>query len=304
VQVLPAAESRMACSSEVQTNRPAGAQACDVSVIIPCYRCATTVQRAVASVAVQTVLPREVILVDDDSDDAGRTSAALEQIRAEHSGLFGVTLRRQAHNRGPGSARNLGWALATSQFVAFLDADDAWHPRKLELQAPWMIAHPSVVLTCHESEASRACSDTWEPQSGSPVGVRDLGIRDLMLSNLVSTRTVMIQRVCRERFAEGSRFSEDFDLWLRIVGGGGKCTMIRACLARSYKGSLECSGQSGHVWAMESGELHALSGVLRRRQLPMAWVRLAQAYSLLKFLHRVVISGLLRVCGKSTSPPS
>lgn len=292
MQAFPRSESQMAHSSEVQVTEHATAHSCDVSVVIPCYRCAATLQRAVASVAAQTTLPREVILVDDDSNDGGKTSAAMEQIQTAYSSVFDVRSRRQVPNQGPGTARNLGWSLAGNRFVAFLDADDAWHPRKLEIQTSWMIAHPSIVLTYHGREVSRVCTDVWGPQPSGQSRTRELRVRDLIWKNPGSTPTVMVQRVCDERFVEGSRFSEDFDLWLRIVGSGGRCAMIEACLARIYKPLFGWSGQSGHVWAMEMGELCALDGVLRRRQLRTIWVRLAEAFSLLKFLRRAMIAEL------------
>lgn len=267
-------------------------QYCDVSVVIPCYRCAATLQRAVASVAAQTTLPREVILVDDDSDDSGKTSAAMEQVQAVYSSVFDVMLRHQVPNQGPGTARNLGWDLARSRFVALLDADDAWHPRKLEIQTTWMIAHPLIMLACHGSEVCRACTDVWGPQPSSQVRTRELGVRGLIWKNLVSTRTVMVQRVCSERFVEGSRFAEDFDLWLRIIGNGGRSAVIGTCLARSYEFPLGSSGLSSHLWAMEMGELCALEGVSRRHQLSTTWIRLAQAFSLLKFLRRAIAVAL------------
>lgn len=292
MQAFPRSESQMTHSSEVQVAEHATAQSCDVSVVIPCYRCVTTLQRAVASVAAQTVSPREVILVDDDSDDGGATCTAIERIQAAYSSVFKVRSRRQVPNQGPSIPRNLGWNLARSQFVAFLDADGAWHPRKLEIQTSWMIAHPSMVPTCHGCEVSRMRADVWGPQPNSQVRTRDLRARNLISRNRVSARTIMVQRVRDERFVEGSRFCEDFDLWLRIVGSGDRCVLIEACLARSYKAPFGWSEQSSHFWATEMGDLRALDGAPHRHQLCTIWVRLAQAFSLLMFLRRTVIAGL------------
>jgi len=285
----------MTCDSDVYLIEHAATQFCDVSVVIPCYCCAATLQRAVASVAAQTALPREVILVDDDSNDGSKTSAAIERIRAAYSSIFEVRSYLQIPNQGPGTSRNLGWNLARSQFVAFLDADDTWDTRKLEIQTSWMITHPSTVLTCHGCEDPRVSADVWGPRPSNQVRARELWVRGLIWRNPVSTPTVMVRRICEERFVDGSRFGEDFDLWLRVIGSGGKCSMIEDCLARLCKLSFGSYGQSGHLWAMESGELRAIDGVLRRHQLRAVLVRFAQVFSLLKFLRRAVIAGLYRM---------
>src|SRR5437773_3781756 len=96
-----------------------------VSVVIPTYNYARYLPEAIDSALAQTHAPLEVIVVDDGStDDTPRVLA-----------VYGDRIRviRQA-NRGPGAARNTGIAAARGEYVGFLDADDVWLPRKLELQ--------------------------------------------------------------------------------------------------------------------------------------------------------------------------
>ena len=134
-----------------------------VSVVVPCYRCARTVERAVASVAAQTALPMEVILVDDASSDG--TREALLALRERHAPGW-IKLVLLDKNVGAASARNAGWEQGAGQFIAFLDADDSWHPRKLELQYAFMASHPHVAVSGHRHvRANRAA----EPASlGAP----------------------------------------------------------------------------------------------------------------------------------------
>src|SRR6185369_14935384 len=111
-------------------------------------RCAGTIERAVRSVAGQSRRPAELILVDDASGDG--TGALLEGLRSRYGPdwIRIITLER---NQGPGTARNVGWDAATSTYIAFLDADDAWHPRKIEIQCAWMDSHPEFAVTGHAS---------------------------------------------------------------------------------------------------------------------------------------------------------
>jgi len=94
-----------------------------VSVLIPAYNAEEFLHQAVATVRAQTVEVQEIIVVDDESTD--RTAAVAEGL--------GATVVRARHG-GPAGARNAGLAVAASDWIATLDADDVWHPRKLELQ--------------------------------------------------------------------------------------------------------------------------------------------------------------------------
>lgn len=90
-----------------------------VSVVIPCFQCVRTLERAVASVAGQTVLPLELILVDDGSGDETRALMTHLQSRNKTGWIKLVMLDT---NVGAASARNAGWDEARGDFVAFLDA--------------------------------------------------------------------------------------------------------------------------------------------------------------------------------------
>ena len=88
-----------------------------ISVVIPCFRCSATIERAVMSVAVQSVLPNEVILVDDASGDD--TLSQLHRLQSRFSTGW-IKIIELNTNSGAGTARNKGWDAAKSEFVAFL----------------------------------------------------------------------------------------------------------------------------------------------------------------------------------------
>ena len=92
----------------------------DVSVIIPAYRAFETIERALDSIAGQTLLPREIIVVDDGSDDGTFDVAASYRHKLE-----GVELRLfQQSNRGAGKARDKAFKESRCKYLAFLDADE------------------------------------------------------------------------------------------------------------------------------------------------------------------------------------
>src|SRR5690348_12724766 len=106
-----------------------------ISVIIPTYNHARFLAAAIDSALSQTLKPTEVIVVDDGSTD--ETSSVLE--------AFGDKVRviRQK-NHGVAGARNRGAEMAAGEYLAFLDADDVWLPRKLEMQVSRFQAEPGL----------------------------------------------------------------------------------------------------------------------------------------------------------------
>ncbi len=108
-----------------------------VSVIIPTYNHAQFVAQAIESALAQTLAPVEVIVVDDGSTDE------TAQVLAHYGERIRV-VRQQ--NGGVAAARNAGAALAVGEYLAFLDADDTWLPRKLEKQLARFQAEPNLGL--------------------------------------------------------------------------------------------------------------------------------------------------------------
>jgi len=190
-----------------------------VSVVIPCFNAERYIASTLRAVQAQQGVELEIIAVDDGSTDG---SAALIE------GSFPeVRLLRRA-NSGVAAARNAGIAAATSEWVAFCDADDIWLPGKLALQFEAMAAAPGcrmsytawhvwfsdaaepelALLQCLAAEGS-------DPKWRGPTGWL---YPELLLDCVVWTSTVLMQR---SLFAEigdfdtGLRIGEDYDLWMR-----------------------------------------------------------------------------------------
>ena len=108
-----------------------------VTVIIPTFNCRQWVREAIDSALNQTLVPAQVIVVDDGSTDG--TTALLADYRTR------IRILSQP-NQGVAAARNRGLASADTEWIAFLDADDVWHPRKLELQMRIIAEHPDIGL--------------------------------------------------------------------------------------------------------------------------------------------------------------
>lgn len=263
-----------------------------VSVVIPCYRCENTIDEAVASVMQQTALPTELILVEDCSGDEGRTLARLQQIRAQNKSPVAITVFAQPENRGPGEARNAGWAIATQPLLAFLDADDSWRPEKLALQSGYMLAHADIDLCCHDTvilERGERLALSLDPME-----VQALYLSEMLLSNRVATRTVMLRTRITPRFAPGLRYAEDYHLWLKILACGHQAAKIKLPLAASYKADFGEGGLSGHVAAMHAGAQQCFGMLYRDQLLNCTQFHLARTAETLKYWYRIALLALRR----------
>jgi len=259
----------------------------NVSVIIPCYRCTHTIERAVLSVAKQTLRPIEVILIDDYSGDG--TLELLKRIQHDYAKGW-IKVITQWTNQGPGSARNVGWEVATQPYIAFLDSDDAWHPQKVEIQWLWMVAHPEVVLTGHASKViSSDQTTTVNPIFNCQAQFYAISKYQHLLLNRFPTRSVMLKRNLPYRFVEGKRASEDFLLWCEILLDGYSAWRCDLPLAFLFKAEYGEQGLSGNLWVMEKGQLDSYSRLYVSKRLNFFSLCMLYVYSIAKYIRRVLV---------------
>ncbi|MEZ0469165.1 glycosyltransferase family 2 protein [Luteimonas salinilitoris] len=216
-----------------------------VSVVVPCYRCADTIAAAVASIAAQTLPPAQVLLVDDCSGDG-----TLETLRslAETYPPGWIEAVALPANGGPSRARNVGWERATQDYIAFLDADDTWAPRKLELQMQALGADPQIALIAHRVQVRERGLGPLALRK--PIRTAIVGRRRLLFNNPFATPSVVLRRDLPFRFNEDFRHVEDFLLWAQIAHSGYRCAKINQVLAYLHKPAYGAGGLSGDLEAM------------------------------------------------------
>lgn len=181
-----------------------------VSIIIPTFNRALKVARAISSVLYQTFRDFEIVVVDDGSTD--ETAGSLAQFRHH------ITSIRHPGNLGVSAARNSGIKAARSAFVAFLDSDDYWLPKKLSVQMGFFSKNPGAVA-CQTEEIWVRNGRRVNPRKKHRKPTGDIFEPSLRLC-LVSPSAVMLRRsLLREigLFDEGLPACEDYDLWLRIA---------------------------------------------------------------------------------------
>lgn len=261
-----------------------------VSVVIPCFRCATTIGRALASVVQQSKVPAEVILVDDASGD--ETWAALTALANAYPGW--VKLLPLEVNQGAAAARNAGWEAATQEYIAFLDADDAWHSKKIEIQYEYMKSHPEVLLCAHGHRVldGEDIALDWELPNGVAARIHKW---QLLLASKFVTPSVMVRRDIKQRFCSGRRYMEDRLLWLEVVCDGGRIDKLDIDLAATYKKPYGSGGLSSNLWEMTKSDVDNYRLLRARGSLSLLAAYALMIFSLLKFLRRLVKVILWRI---------
>jgi glycosyltransferase involved in cell wall biosynthesis len=187
-----------------------------ISVIVPAYNAALYLSHAIDSVLAQTYLNWEIVIVDDGSAD--NTCAVVDSYRPKLQDRL-----RYIHqpNRGVSAARNAGIRAARGEFIALLDADDVWLPRRLERGVKAMDADPDTGLVHArvariDTQGSVTGQLKVEPKYLSGRIARHIYTRH---AHLICT-TVMFRKNCLETagwFDETMHVTEDRDLWFRIA---------------------------------------------------------------------------------------
>ncbi len=223
-----------------------------VSVIVPAFEPGPRLARALDSILGQTMADLEVIVVDDGSTEdlawvARHTDPRVRYVRQD--------------NRGVSMARNVGVRLASSGLVAFLDQDDEWLPRKLEVQVPALAAVPDAAFCC--------TAFTWV----SPTGTTDSRLDPVTYHGLLSTETVLLSSILipRDRLLDAGGFdpflaqAQDWDLALRLLMDGAPAVLVPDRLVRYHLHDANASGDYRRAAAERYAVLDRHTDQARRR---------------------------------------
>jgi glycosyltransferase involved in cell wall biosynthesis len=258
------------------------------SVIIPCYRCSNTIERAVKSVVDQSYKPYEVILIEDFSNDENKTINKLKELKVFYKNQIKIILINNSCNKGPGFSRNIGWEEAKGTYVAFLDSDDSWHLDKLKIQLKYIVKNSYVDVVCNLDQFNliNKYYKIKEKHDWKPLKVK---YRNMLFKNIVSTRSVIINRRIKSRFKNDVWYSEDYALWLEILAKGGVIHRLPFVLSFYYKNQYSNVGLTSHLFKFFKSELSII-----QLQPVGSWKELiikmfAIIFCIIKFLKRTFI---------------
>jgi len=253
----------------------------DVSVVIPFYNNCNTIYRAIISIFNQTLLPKEIIIVDDCSlkKESNILNKILKNINNKKIKIHKLSIKK---NSGPGTARNIGWDKASSKYIAFLDADDSWHIKKIEIQYKFMESK-NIIFSAHKS--TYKYRDTFANYNMS-FKYKKINSTEMFLYNKFTTPTVMLRRSIFHRFENKKYYTEDYLLWLEILLFKYNVYLIELTLTYLHKPSIGVSGLSRNLDLMRKGEIDTFKILLKKKLIKKSLYKILLIYSYVKQLRR------------------
>lgn len=236
-----------------------------LSIIVPVYNSSKTIIECLLSVVNQEGFnhPMQIVIVNDGSND-GSESLIIEFMKKNPEQDIKYFYKT---NGGVASARNVGISLSKYNWIAFLDSDDLWLPRKLFNQF-------NVVDNFSKNIDFLGCARNNEVLSilGKKVtSLHKATVFELLLKMYPQTSTAIIKKSILLEvgcYDEGMSHSEDGDLWLRICDKGDFYYMPESLvITGGGKHSFGESGLSGNLKAMHEGTIFTINKLVAKNKL-------------------------------------
>lgn len=251
-----------------------------VSVIIPTYNRAWTLDNAIESAFSQDYKDFEIIVVDDGSTDD--TCKILEKYKSRIRIFF-------QENKGVSVARNIGIENSRGNFIAFLDSDDAWEKDKLSCQINFFKKNPQAMI-CQTEEIWIRNGRRVNPQKKHQKLSGIIFEKSLHLC-IISPSSVMIKKELLESkgvFNKNFPVCEDYDLWLRITHDTPVFLIDRLCSIK--KGGH--GDQLSHRHSQDKYRIESILDLLRSQVLTLDQTKKAEKVLINKC--RIYANGCLK----------
>lgn len=276
-----------------------------ISVLIPCWHVEATIAGALDSVEAQRGLPAavglELVLVVDGrpQDEQAIRAWISARGRARRWPLTLVCLER---NQGAGRARQIGYGHCRGEFLALLDDDDLWHPRKLALQWCWHQRHPQQIMSGHGYGAAPTRREGSGRPGAGQAAVGRVTLRQLLVGGRQpALPTLMIRRALWRHAPEGRRHGEDW-LMLAMVARQQPIAVLPQRLAWRSPAAPPLL-QDPHSLTRQRlrlrwAQLRGYGVLVGRGVLPPLWLGPLLLWSLALALRRLLLDGLWWLGGR------
>ena len=253
-----------------------------ISVVIPTLNRINTLQRALDSVINQTYKPAEIIVVDNGSSDG-----TLKFLREQYPKI--TTLKE--NKVGVSSARNKGIKKSINQWIALLDSDDAWHPRKLEIQTSMLDSALKEYNLIHTDEVwfrnnKHINQMKKHKKQGGYIFERCLSLCCISPSSVLFKKNILDKVGL---FDESLPVCEDYDLWLKICSSE-EVLFAQDKLTYKYGGHKDQLSKS--YWGMDRFRIKSIENIIKNFDLTNKQKKQAKK-ELIKKL-KIIINGAFK----------
>lgn len=189
-----------------------------VSIIMPAFNAANTINESILSVYTQDYLTWELLIINDGSSD--HTEEVILKWVEQDKRIIYI---KNDENKGVSYSRNLGMKIAKGEWISFLDSDDLWTKDKLSIQLHLMIKKKSLFSFTGTS----FIDNQGNPYPGFFEVKEDLKYNDLLRHNSIACSSTILHRsLIKFASFKGDAMSEDFASWLNILRELKTCTGI------------------------------------------------------------------------------
>ena len=257
-----------------------------ISAIIPMYNSKDTISNAIESILNQTYQGEiELIIVNDGSKDG--CEKIVEELISNNQTNRIITLINKP-NGGVSSARNRGIKEASEEWIAFLDSDDIWLPEKLQKQVNEIKKNPNI-----EFIGTNRNSELYPFFKKANNHLYTLNAKEIIAKWHPHTSTALVNKevlLKTNLYDETRTHAEDGDLLLRIAQ---HCNLYVLNENLVYTGgdkrSFGESGLSANMPKMYEGEILALKGARKRKQLNILEYIGFYFWLTMKYFRRIMI---------------
>ena len=253
-----------------------------ISVVIPTLNRINTLQRALDSVINQTYKPAEIIVVDNGSSDG-----TLKFLREQYPKITILT----ENKIGVSSARNKGIKKSINQWIALLDSDDAWHPRKLEIQTSMLDSALKEYNLIHTDEVwfrnNKYINQMKKhKKQGGYIFERCLSLCCISPSSVLFKKNILDKVGL---FDESLPVCEDYDMWLKICSSE-EVLFAQDKLTYKYGGHKDQLSKS--YWGMDRFRIKSIENIIKNFDLTYNQKKQAKK-ELIKKL-KIIINGAFK----------
>ena len=253
-----------------------------ISVVIPTLNRINTLQRALDSVINQTYKPAEIIVVDNGSSDG-----TLKFLREQYPKITILTEKKI----GVSSARNKGIKKSINQWIALLASDDAWHPRKLEIQTSMLDSALKEYNLIHTDEVwfrnnKHINQMKKHKKQGGYIFERCLSLCCISPSSVLFKKNILDKVGL---FDESLPVCEDYDMWLKICSSE-EVLFAQDKLTYKYGGHKDQLSKS--YWGMDRFRIKSIENIIKNFDLTYNQKKQAKK-ELIKKL-KIIINGAFK----------